>query len=422
MALTLRDNFSLKTKSTLAARVNHKCFNPACAVPTSGPAAQPNRAVNIGVAAHITAASPGGPRFNLLLSNDERSAIENAIWLCATCAKRIDDDVERYSEEVLGKWVVHSESAALSALEDSHERNVDSLSAEAPPASGKDWFAALADAFNKIRGARHVAVSSLPARFLSIFEHHGIHRNQIPRFFGHGLTPKDLASESAVLEALTEEMLANVCVMFAVRREWLDGAESQLHECHDFYQYPAAFHEFIAGLKAASTLAPLVALVIAPSTADGDDEAVLIIAEPLSLIGDKLIFRYHLCHNWMFRYWKSRAYFTACIATAWRLGFVVQGRTSDNIGTEALRHGEAPLGPKFNRYYGSYSGKWHTDDLALEPTAYLNRMDAETNNYGHRMALELWLELDTNGFMDLGNGLRPRPKFEQALEAVCRFR
>jgi hypothetical protein len=42
--------------------------------------------------AHITAASPGGPRYDGALSTAARAEIENGIWLCETHAKLIDDE------------------------------------------------------------------------------------------------------------------------------------------------------------------------------------------------------------------------------------------------------------------------------------------------------------------------------------------
>jgi hypothetical protein len=54
----MRDDFSLTTKELLAKRVGYLCSNPKCQQPTSGPQEDPSKAVNIGVACHITAASP----------------------------------------------------------------------------------------------------------------------------------------------------------------------------------------------------------------------------------------------------------------------------------------------------------------------------------------------------------------------------
>lgn len=93
-----RDDFPSGTKDILARRVGMKCSN--CNKATSGPQANPSKALNIGVAAHITAAAPGGPRYDPSLSALERSGIENGIWLCQDCAKLIDNDVRRYTVHI----------------------------------------------------------------------------------------------------------------------------------------------------------------------------------------------------------------------------------------------------------------------------------------------------------------------------------
>ena len=92
-----RDDFSAPIKRTVAARAGYRCSNPKCRKQTSGPQADPAKAVNIGVAAHITAASQGGPRYDPELTSEERGSIDNTIWLCQTCAKLIDSDEPRYS-------------------------------------------------------------------------------------------------------------------------------------------------------------------------------------------------------------------------------------------------------------------------------------------------------------------------------------
>jgi hypothetical protein len=68
----VRDDFSEKTKETLAKRVGMHCSNPQCRKLTSGPRADPTKALNIGVAAHVTAAAPGGARYDPSLSYRER--------------------------------------------------------------------------------------------------------------------------------------------------------------------------------------------------------------------------------------------------------------------------------------------------------------------------------------------------------------
>ena len=98
-----RDDFAPKTIETLKARVAHRCSNPDCRVPTSAPSDK-NMVTSIGIAAHICAASPGGPRFNSSMSPEERKSINNAIWLCSNCSIDIDRDIVRYSVEILNEW------------------------------------------------------------------------------------------------------------------------------------------------------------------------------------------------------------------------------------------------------------------------------------------------------------------------------
>jgi hypothetical protein len=112
----MRDDFSTTTKDLLAKRVGFRCSNPECQKPTSGPQDDPTKAVNIGVAAHISAASPGGPRYEATLTSEQRCDSSNGIWLCQTCAKLIDNDPVRYDLAVLEGWKRAAERAAVVAL------------------------------------------------------------------------------------------------------------------------------------------------------------------------------------------------------------------------------------------------------------------------------------------------------------------
>ncbi|TWI85873.1 hypothetical protein IQ13_1042 [Lacibacter cauensis] len=113
----MRDDFSAKTKEILAKRVTYKCSNPDCRKPTIGPNSDPNKTVLIGVAAHITAASVGGPRYNSDLTQEERADIDNAIWLCQNCSTLIDKDTAKYSVSLLEKWKIDAEDEAFKALQ-----------------------------------------------------------------------------------------------------------------------------------------------------------------------------------------------------------------------------------------------------------------------------------------------------------------
>lgn len=116
----MRDEFSTQVKDLLAKRVGQRCSNPSCRQPTSGPQDDATKAINIGVAAHIAAASPGGPRYDPGMTPDQRSAPNNGLWLCQNCAKLVDNDSSRYPVEVLRSWRAEAERTAASALERKH--------------------------------------------------------------------------------------------------------------------------------------------------------------------------------------------------------------------------------------------------------------------------------------------------------------
>lgn len=125
----MRDDFARKTRETLAKRVGMLCSNPDCQKPTAGPRADPAKALNVGVAAHITAASSYGPRYNAALSKSDRSAIQNGIWLCRNCATLVESDEHRYTVELLNQWKSVAELTALSSV----ETNVSSRSPSRSP-------------------------------------------------------------------------------------------------------------------------------------------------------------------------------------------------------------------------------------------------------------------------------------------------
>lgn len=107
-----RDDFSQRTKDTLARRVNFLCSNPDCPLATVGPHSDPEKAVSKGVAAHITAASPGGNRYDASPTPEQRRSADNGIWLCQNCAKLIDSDEGQFPVKLLRAWKVIAEAKA----------------------------------------------------------------------------------------------------------------------------------------------------------------------------------------------------------------------------------------------------------------------------------------------------------------------
>jgi len=112
----VRDDFPIDVKRALAERVNLRCSNPSCGAQTSGPQMNPAKALNIGVAAHVTAASPGGPDYDASLTKEERTAAPNGIWLCQNCAKLVDNDRQRFTARLLKHWKRVAEENARSSI------------------------------------------------------------------------------------------------------------------------------------------------------------------------------------------------------------------------------------------------------------------------------------------------------------------
>src|SRR5438067_173078 len=103
--MTKRDDFSPQTKRYVALRAGHQCSFTGCPQRTVGPSGEsPTAITNVGDAAHICAAAPGGRRFVESMTPEERSHIDNAIWCCAHHARLIDRDTTIYTIEAL-PWV-----------------------------------------------------------------------------------------------------------------------------------------------------------------------------------------------------------------------------------------------------------------------------------------------------------------------------
>lgn len=117
-----RDDFSPSVKRTLAERVGWKCSYPGCNQTTVGPdSSDTNSRINNGIAAHITAAAPGGPRYDPSLTPEQRSSIDNGIWMCRSHGALIDSDYTIYSVEQLKNWKQLAETQQSLLLQMTHQ-------------------------------------------------------------------------------------------------------------------------------------------------------------------------------------------------------------------------------------------------------------------------------------------------------------
>lgn len=102
----MRDDFPRKVVEELEKRAGHVCSYPQCRMVTRGAVYGNGEDAkeNVGQASHITAASPGGPRYDATITSDERKGIDNAIWMCYTHSKYIDCSGTSVSVEMLKEW------------------------------------------------------------------------------------------------------------------------------------------------------------------------------------------------------------------------------------------------------------------------------------------------------------------------------
>lgn len=112
----MRDDFSRATKDLLAKQAGNRCAHPHCGKPTSGADRDGAGTINIGVAAHITAASLGGPRYDPALTIEQRKDSSNGIWLCQDHAHAIDADDGGFSADTLRTWKRQAQARSFQAL------------------------------------------------------------------------------------------------------------------------------------------------------------------------------------------------------------------------------------------------------------------------------------------------------------------
>ncbi|MDO6693907.1 hypothetical protein Q4574_11475 [Aliiglaciecola sp. 3_MG-2023] len=114
--VTNRDDFTEKTKEIMAKKVRYLCSKPDCRKPTIGAKADGSGFMRVGTAAHITAASKRGPRYDTTLTSDERKHESNGIWLCPGCGRLVDVDDAHFTVETLLAWKIDAEKQAFESI------------------------------------------------------------------------------------------------------------------------------------------------------------------------------------------------------------------------------------------------------------------------------------------------------------------
>lgn len=104
-----RDDFTPKTKLQIAKRAGWLCSDPGCRRPTVGAASDGEGEIMLGEACHICAAAPGGPRFDVGMSEAERRSAKNGVWMCRLHGTSVDSDDPKFTVELLRAWKKQAE-------------------------------------------------------------------------------------------------------------------------------------------------------------------------------------------------------------------------------------------------------------------------------------------------------------------------
>lgn len=104
MAKKNRDDFTPKTKLQIAKRAGWLCSDPSCRRSTIGSNSDGDGEINLGTAAHICAAAPGGPRHDPNQTPAQRRLADNGIWMCRLHGTAVDAKDSKFTVELLHEW------------------------------------------------------------------------------------------------------------------------------------------------------------------------------------------------------------------------------------------------------------------------------------------------------------------------------
>lgn len=127
-----RDDFSQRTVLQIAKRASWYCSFQGCRKHTVGATSDGDSEINVGVAAHICAAAPGGPRYDEKMSQEERSSAKNGIWMCQNHAKTIDSKDPEFTVERLREWKKQVETESWQRLSHNEETSAPGAKIETP--------------------------------------------------------------------------------------------------------------------------------------------------------------------------------------------------------------------------------------------------------------------------------------------------
>jgi hypothetical protein len=245
---------------------------------------------------------------------------------------------------------------------------------------------------------------NIATRFIALFESHGVHRNQIPEFFDHGLDISSCASDDELLNNLTPEIITDAVKLFGVNKDWLEGSTKEIYDIPNFYKHPERFESYIIELVERTEADKLSAsaLIADKRLMNIYSDSLFVIAEPIGEINHRQIYKYHLVGDWGIHYWKSRAYFTACCALLYKYGLLVTGKYVESDWLSKVCEGQKLLNYDFVGCYGGVDfpmvGSWKVPEFIEIPDEYLKDLNTK-DGHSVNLALGMWLSLSEKGYM-----------------------
>jgi len=250
-----------------------------------------------------------------------------------------------------------------------------------------------------------VVNESVAERFVKLFEAHGVYRNQIPEFFGHGLTVADVQTENNLLTTLTPSLLQNTADLFQINTEWLSHGQGDIFESHHFYKHPTEFGSYIDKLRSSGDEKEIggFVLTVKPSKKYEEDTLILL-KESVGRIGDRTIYRYHLCPGWVLSYWKCCADVACCIAQAQMRNVYLVGKYVEKDWLNSFADGV--LLPTFafdiDEIDLPTKGWWQADEFVDIPEKFLEPLSKQ-DGYSVASALGRWLRYFDTGDISIGS-------------------
>jgi len=126
MASTVRKAPSAKTLRQLYLLSGNLCANPKCdtvLVNANG--------TMVADVCHIKAESPGGPRFDKTLTEEQRRSADNLVLFCSTCHTLVDREATKYTVQVLTKWKKDREARFAAVGDSLRQRYLQAIADEA---------------------------------------------------------------------------------------------------------------------------------------------------------------------------------------------------------------------------------------------------------------------------------------------------